>query len=253
MTRAFSFGGGVQSVAALVLAARKKIFFDVFMFANVGEDSEEEKTLAYLRETAIPYARANGISLVEVSRSGETLYQRTIREERSIGIPVRMENGAPGHRQCTTLYKRAVVRKALGKGDHIVGLGISWDEIERMATDSGYRNISNEYPLIDLRMTREDCEKLIASEGIPVPPKSACWFCPFHRLNHWRDLRQKSPETFKKAAELERMLIDKSVSLGRRPVYLTRKGRPLEEAVDPQMIILFGDDESSCESGYCMT
>lgn len=38
--RVFSFGGGVQSTAALVLAAQGEIDFTAFIFANVGADSE---------------------------------------------------------------------------------------------------------------------------------------------------------------------------------------------------------------------
>ena len=40
--RTFSFGGGVQSTAVLVLQAQNKLPepYDVFLFANVGDDSE---------------------------------------------------------------------------------------------------------------------------------------------------------------------------------------------------------------------
>ena len=48
--RVFSYGGGVQSTAALVLAAQGKIDFPTFLFANVGDDSEHPATLRYVRE-----------------------------------------------------------------------------------------------------------------------------------------------------------------------------------------------------------
>ncbi len=32
-------------------------------------------------------------------------------------------------------------------------------------------------PLIEWNLNREDCAKLIADAGMPVPPKSACFFC----------------------------------------------------------------------------
>jgi hypothetical protein len=38
--RAISYGGGVQSTALLVLAARREIDFPLAIFANVGDDSE---------------------------------------------------------------------------------------------------------------------------------------------------------------------------------------------------------------------
>ncbi|MFC4906952.1 hypothetical protein [Actinomadura gamaensis] len=94
--RAFSFGGGWQSVAALVLAARGDLDFDTFLFANVGDDSENPATLTYLRRHAIPYAQAHNLTIRELHRirrdgSTETLYGRLVREgSRSIPIPVRM-------------------------------------------------------------------------------------------------------------------------------------------------------------------
>ncbi|WP_256984290.1 hypothetical protein [Streptomyces sp. XY006] len=106
--KSFSFGGGVQSMAALVLAARGELDFHTFLMANVGDDSEHPGTLAYLRQFAIPYAEAHGLELVVLDRvmkrSGEvrTLYQDLTREgSRSLKIPVRMSNGAPGTRSCT--------------------------------------------------------------------------------------------------------------------------------------------------------
>ncbi|TDB83784.1 phosphoadenosine phosphosulfate reductase, partial [Actinomadura sp. 7K534] len=94
--RAFSYGGGWQSTAALVLAAQGRIDFPTFLFANVGDDSEHPATLRYIRDHAAPYAAAHGIDLRELHRirrdgTTETLYGRLTREgSRSIPIPVRM-------------------------------------------------------------------------------------------------------------------------------------------------------------------
>ena len=38
MLKVFSYGGGVQSTAALVLAAQGKIDYQTFLFCNVGAD-----------------------------------------------------------------------------------------------------------------------------------------------------------------------------------------------------------------------
>src|SRR5215213_8658426 len=103
--RAFSYGGGVQSTAALVLSAEGRIDFPLFLFANVGDDSENPRTLEYLARHAKPYAAARGIDVVEVSAS-ETLLARTLRNKRSVPIPVRMSgSGAIGTRQCTMRFK----------------------------------------------------------------------------------------------------------------------------------------------------
>ncbi|MEV0584006.1 hypothetical protein [Nonomuraea sp. NPDC050310] len=106
-----SYGGGVQSTALLVLAARRETDFRTFLFANVGDDSEHPATLAYVREIAIPYAAGAGLEVQELKRrrrdgTTETLMQHMNRPAtRSIPIPVRMANGAPGRRNCTTDFK----------------------------------------------------------------------------------------------------------------------------------------------------
>ena len=38
--------------------------------------------------------------------------------------------------------------------------------------------------------------------GEPVPPKSSCWFCPFHLSEQWVELRAKHPALFEHALEL---------------------------------------------------
>lgn len=99
--RIFSYGGGVQSTAALVLAAQGRLNFRRFWFANVGDDSEHPATLRYVRDVAQPFAEANGIEYRELRytrRDGRqpTLYSEVMGNNRSIDIPMRMSNGAPG-------------------------------------------------------------------------------------------------------------------------------------------------------------
>ena len=48
--RYFSYGGGIQSTAALVLAAQRVIEYPVFVFCNVGADSEDPATLQRWQE-----------------------------------------------------------------------------------------------------------------------------------------------------------------------------------------------------------
>lgn len=250
--RIFSFGGGVQSMAALVLAAQGKLDYQVFVFSNVGEDSENPETITYFRSIALPYAQSRNLELHEVSRqlrNQETLYQRLLRENQSIVIPVRMPSGAPGTRNCTKSFKITVIRSWLGKGSHIVGLGISTDEWQRMRTDSGYKNIINEYPLIDLRLSRSDCIDIIKAEGLPVPPKSSCWFCPFHKMSVWQEMKRENPELFQKAVELEVILNQKRAALGRDSVYLTQRVKPLSQVIGDQPLLF---EEEPCDSGYCM-
>jgi len=70
--RVVSYGGGVQSLALLVLAAQRRIGFPVFPFANTGDDSEDPATLDYVRTVAMPYAAEHGIELHVLHRFRRT-------------------------------------------------------------------------------------------------------------------------------------------------------------------------------------
>ncbi|MEU3096884.1 phosphoadenosine phosphosulfate reductase [Streptomyces sp. NPDC006967] len=302
--RSISYGGGVQSTALLVLAAQRRIDFPLFLFANVGDDSEHPGTLRYVEEYAKPYAAEHGIEVVELDRimqrTGEkrTLWEDLTREgSRSLKIPVRMSNGAPGTRSCTATYKIEVVGRELkrrgatggtvckthreqtpGIACHdgtpypcapaprpdcpkceqpnvaTVGIGISVDEFHR----ANNRRTDHErivYPLLDLGLRRTDCARIIREAGLPVPPKSSCFFCPFHRPETWHDMRRSEPELFAKACQLEDVLNERRDTLGKDHVYLTRFGRPLREAIPDGVDVLpmFDEADGACDSGYCFT
>ena len=260
----FSYGGGVQSTAALVLAAQGKIDYQTFLFCNVGDDSENPSTLVYVRNVAMPYAKAHNLDLIELHRERfrepETLYKRLMRPNRSIGIPIRMSNGAPGNRACTKDFKIMVVAKwlrehgATAKNPATVGMGISLDEFQRMRLDSGIAYEKLAYPLIDCRFTRDMCIEVIRQASLPIPPKSSCWFCPFHSLRRWQEMREREPELFWKAAALETSINEKRQNvLNKDKVWLTRKLIPLAQATtDLHQASLFDEESDICDSGYCM-
>jgi hypothetical protein len=264
--RSVSYGGGVQSTSLLVLAAEGKIDFPLFLFANVGDDSEDPLTLEYVRNVAMPYAADHGIELHELQRhrkdgSVETLWGRLTREgSRSLPIPVRMANGAPGTRSCTADFKIRVLSRWLRlhgatKDDPAtVAVGISVDEMERASNRRLERNEVVVYPLLELGLRRSDCMRVIQVAGLPVPPKSSCFFCPLHHVQVFRDMRRERPELFGRAVQLERMLNERRDALGKDHVFLMRYGRPLDETVtaDIQQVFDFGD-EGACDSGFCFT
>ncbi|TDD86087.1 phosphoadenosine phosphosulfate reductase [Actinomadura rubrisoli] len=263
--RAFSFGGGWQSTAALVLAAQGELDYRTFLFANVGDDSEHPATLRYIRDHAAPYAAAHGIELRQLSRTRrdgttETLYGRLMREgSRSIPIPVRMSNGVPGTRSCTADFKIRVIGrwlKAHGAGPAnpaTIGIGISVDEIHRANNrrSEPYEHIV--YPLLDLGIRRTDCPRIIRSADLPVPPKSACWFCPFHRLTAWQDMRHDQPDLFTRACHLEHTINTRRAALGKDPVYLTRYNAPLADVTPDIDPLPFDETDGTCDSGWCFT
>lgn len=268
--RVISYGGGVQSTALIVLALQGKIGeVDAALFANVGDDSEHPATLEYVRNVMVPWATAQGFPVHELHRtmrdgSTRTLWEEIHREgSRAIKIPVRMsDTGAPGNRSCTSDYKIRVVNKWLREHGATkdnpaeVCIGISTDEYQRASNRRPEPTQVALYPLLDLRMDRTDCQNLIAEAGLPVPPKSSCFFCPFHRIQTWREMRRDEPELFQKSVELERHINGVRERLGRDPVYLTDKGRPLDEAAFEAGPTLFDEEvfnDGKCDEGYCWT
>jgi len=133
----------------------------------------------------------------------------------------------------------------------ITGLGISLDEFQRARTDSGDPTQALDYPLITMRLTRQDCINIIAHAGLPVPPKSSCWFCPFHRVSAWQKLKRDTPALFDRAVALERTLSERSDRLGHGKLFMNRKLIPLDQAIGDQSDMFETDD--ACESGFCMT
>lgn len=269
--RAVSFGGGVQSTALLVLAVQKKIDFNLFIFANVGNDAENPKTIEYVNNISRPYAEQHGIEFIEVYRKRrggdqDSLIDYIERNHSSIPIPVRMgPKATPGNRTCTKEFKISVVasetrrRGASREVPAIVGLGISIDEFHRMRTDSGIAWQLLEYPLIDLRLSRNDCYEIIRSAGLEDPPKSSCFFCPFQSDKQWAVMSKNDPDLFARSVAIERLLNERRQARGKELVWLSGKQKPLDEAFESSDLFDVptssseDDPNEGCDSaGYCM-
>lgn len=132
--------------------------------------------------------------------------------QRFSAIPwfMKYDNGdqGMGRRQCTKEYKlvpfkRKVVELTRGrlKKSAIAWIGITTDEASRMKP-SRVQYIENRWPLIDLRMNRQDCKDWMAKKGYPEPPRSACIGCPFHNNAEWRKVKE-DPVLWADALEID--------------------------------------------------
>ncbi len=93
---------------------------------------------------------------------------------------------------------------------------------------------------------------ILEGAGLPIPEKSSCYFCPFHRLQSWREMKRDKPELFGQAVALEQLLNGKRDAENKDHVYLSRTLRPLEE-IEAAQDELYGEKDDPCDSGYCMT
>lgn len=278
LPQSYSYGGGVQSTAMLVLVGEGYLPPGPFLFSNVGEDSEHPATIRYVREVAFEYAASRGIEIHELERVATrgkhkgpiTLWREVMdHTSRSIPIPVRMgDNGAPGTRQCTGNYKIRVVQKwikehgATAANPWAVNVGISTDEFERASsrTNEPYERLA--YPLLTLEhrlapsgASRAQCAAIIRDAGLPVPPKSSCFFCPFHKPTVWADMARDEPELFERSCTMEDTLNVRRSSLpcpgaGRWPAEAV-KGKRDDDGSDAEVIYLgydSPDGKGACPS-----
>ena len=143
-------------------------------------------------------------------------------------------------RQCTQEFKitpiKQKIRGLLGmqKGQRVPKgtcvtqyIGISLDEIARMKP-ARERWIQTEWPLIDLRMTRHDCQLWLERHGYPEPPRSACVYCPYRTNAEWRHLKASDPEGWHEAVRID-TLIRNGVRGTTQKLYLHRSLIPLEQ------------------------
>ena len=107
---------------------------------------------------------------------------------------------------------------------------------------------SYHYPLDEAGWAREECVAAIREAGLPVPPKSSCFFCPAMRKHEVLDLGVEHPDLLARALAIEANAdTHTTVGLGRawrwRDLVETdrRQGRLFASA--PPCDCMDGDDE----------
>jgi hypothetical protein len=73
-----------------------------------------------------------------------------------------------------------------------------------MVEDSKYKYETCLYPLVERKVTRDDCLKIIENAGYKIPIKSGCFFCPFNNKKVWISLKLEHPDLFQKALDMEK-------------------------------------------------
>lgn len=253
-TDVWSFGGGTQSIAIAVLIAQGRLPKPKHViFADTGREATE--TMEYFNANVKPIFDNCGMTLEIAPHGLATVDLYSNKNE--LLIPAYTENGMLGG-FCSNEWKQRVVSRYLRsigygpKNPVSVWIGMSVDEIGRAKpSDAKWRE--NRHPLLfDVTMSREDCRLLVESYGLPTPPKSSCWMCPYRRNAQWRRLRDFYPEDFEKACQLDEEIRAKDKF---NAVYLHDSRVPLREAnleeeTTAQQSFVFGEVKH-CDSGYC--
>lgn len=139
-------------------------------------------------------------------------------------------------------------------------LSLALRDLDQTAIDNGWTFDPFDPSTWTIALHPSYAQQLRASgySRMPVPVKSSCYFCPFHRPSTWQAMRQEEPELFEASAALEDLLNERRDMLGKDRVYLTRFGQPLREVIPAGVTMLpFADDDSDidgeCDNGACMT
>ena len=107
-------------------------------------------------------------------------------------------------------------------------LGISTDEAIRMRA-SRDRWIRNRYPLIEAGMSRQDCLDWWEARYDRPLERSACVGCPYQSRQRWVETKQRFPELFDEAVEIDSNMRG-NLAFAKEP-YLHPMRIPLAEAV----------------------
>ena len=230
--KVISLGLGQQSTTLYLMASIGELErADVAIFADPG--SESSATYKYLKWLKKWAKKNNGIPIIVVGK--KSLYQDLIAATKTSGkrfasIPAFTKDarGKIGmlRRQCTEEYKTNEIYRAIRKAYGLrarkrtpstdIWLGITLEEIER-AKFPRMKWLTFTYPFLNIRATkndfarinysaimrRVDCQKWLEEKGFPVPPKSACTFCPYQGDARWKETKQNDPEEWKRLVELD--------------------------------------------------
>ena len=274
-TRIVSLGGGVQSSVMTLMADRGLLAGgevpDAAIWADTGWDPPAVRRTVEWLKTAVsfPVMIVSAGSLRDntaagVNRSGNYGFTEipafTLSPDGKKGM---------GRRQCTNQYKLRPIlaearrlaglkprQQAAARGVHIEQwIGISWDEVHRMK-QAPEPWLTTRWPLIDARLTRDDCRRWWTENAPPEAPRlgrSACVGCPYHTSAEWVDIAASTPDLLEDAAQVEDSM------RARNPgQFMHHRRIPLREAVAADAAALRTGsataalaDDGSCDSGVC--
>jgi hypothetical protein len=197
-----SYGMGVDSTSMLVEFARKKIRPDLILFANVGGPyfdrmgGEKEETYEYLpimnrflqehempTVTVVRYIPKNFknwppyYSLEENCLTNGTLPSKAF----GFGSCSQKWKASPQHKFLTKWQPAQICWQSGRKIKKVIGYDCGPADMRRhnyIPSAADLKLYDFWHPLVEWQWDRARCMHEIEKAGIPVPPKSSCFFCP---------------------------------------------------------------------------
>ncbi len=203
---AVAYGAGTDSTAMLVELVERRQHVDVITFADTG--GERPETYAYVTMFSAWLVERGYPPIVTVKNDGmyESLEANCLQTNALPSI-------AYGFKSCSEKYKIRPQNKWLkahplaietwAAGGVVTKL-IGYDAgEERRTLTAKDKDFAFRFPLIEWGMEREDCIAAIQGVGLPLPGKSACFFCPSSRPHEVITLHRKHPDLMARALAME--------------------------------------------------
>ena len=236
-----SYGAGIDSTAMLVALKRQNIKPDLILFANTGGEKPEtyhyiDKINAWLQSVGFPL-----VTIVKNNTLDRTPYNDLYSEKISTatlpGIAFNKHDcsvkwkiipqeqflkGVNAHKDPSKIgtsfsnyhQQHELYTEALATGKKLVRL-VGYDDsdadrrrrVKAAKFQEKNKDFLYSYPLQDLGWTRQECITAIIEEGLEVPLKSACYFCPASQKWELFWLAGTHPELFLKALHMEHVAL----------------------------------------------
>lgn len=211
-----AYGGGTNSTAMLIGMVERGERVDVVLFADTGDEKpntyeHNERFSRWLVEHGRP-----PITVVR-NRLPQGVIDGSLGQEcYRLGT---MPSKAFGYGSCSIKWKQkpqddfmstfapAVASWALG--ERVTKLvGYDADEPHRALKLEAYNNVDKLWfrrcPLIEWDWGRDECIEAISRAGLPLPGKSACFYCPSSKQPEIIELSRAYPRLAARALEIER-------------------------------------------------
>lgn len=217
---------GRDSTAALIKLRRLGIIPDLILFADTGV--EKQSTYDYLPviNDWLRWAKFPEVTVVR-KRSPHTCDVTLEDEALRLGV---LPSISYGRHSCSLKHKKAPqdfylnhwepALRAWKRGERVVRLiGYEADECKRIDKAKTYREthpcskFSYWELLVEYNMRLEECIELIEDEGLPVPEKSACFFCGAAKKWEIEQLARVDPARFLRALLIERVAEPKNLTV----------------------------------------
>lgn len=242
MKNYLSFGGGVNSVALYLYLVEQGVDFEA-VFVHHGTDWPE--TYDYVAGFQW-WLKSRGLQPIKVlmpevrTNDGHTFSNLYDYYDYKKLIPVTMS------RMCSDRFKIKTLQKYLTPPCFSF-IGFHAGESHR-AKLSSVGGAENRFPLIEAEIDQQGCVDIIRGHGLPVPPKSGCYICPFMGSSEYKRLRTEEPGLICKVRSLEERVRRRRAAERKKPIFIN--GVPIDVYVGEHQSKLWAEDEyPPCQCG----